>query len=108
MAKKSDIRRAAKAGLDSLVAMADSKDEATANRHLKEALESLIEASGLAPLGEGRKKLREAHRAGGTGRLLEAVGLDQDLNPLPRPAVKRHPEGSGLLDRMGLDADELR
>jgi hypothetical protein len=107
VAKKSEIRSRARVGLDSLMAMVDSKDEATANRHLKEALAALTEAAGLAPIGKGHAKLREAGRRG-TGRLLEAVGLDQDLNPLPQPAVKRPPEGAGLLDRMGLDADELR
>lgn len=109
MARKSEIRGRAKAGLDALMAMAASKDEATAERHLKEALEALVEASGLAPIGEGRKKLREAGKATRPGdtRLLERLGLDDEGNPL---LDTRPPAASGeeLLDRLGIDPDEYK
>lgn len=108
MARKSEIRSRARAGLDALMAMAASKDEATAERHLKEALEALVEASGLAPIGEGRKKLREAGKASGSGetRLLERVGLDEQGEPLleSRPPAT---DGQELLDRLGLDRDHF-
>lgn len=112
MARKSEIRERARVGLDALVAIANSKSDEEAGRHLQTALVALTEAAGHAPIGGGEKKLKEAAKASrrdqrrGERRLLERLGLDETGERLLQ--VERPDDTVGLLDRLGIDADELR
>lgn len=106
MAKKSQIRESARAGLDALMKVGQAPDEKTAARHLQEALEHITQAAHGVSLREhalGRGKKPKGSAAGEDARLREAVAYatgDSLVNPL---------RGSGLLEQvLGPDArDDL-
>lgn len=77
MARKSEIRGAALAALNSLTAAAQAGSEQEGAGHLADALAKLTEAAGLAEPGKGAEKLREAatSREAPGGDLLTRLGV---------------------------------
>lgn len=107
MARKSEIRQQAKAALDALVAAANSTNEQEGNRQLGVAITRLSEAAGVtAKSPRPSKATREGEGAGEPTRLLERMGIGADGFDLVESERLALLSG-GLLERMGLDRDEL-
>lgn len=81
MARKSEIRAKAAAGLDALLKAASASDDAQGAAHLQEALEHITEAAGVLPEG---KSLREVAADAPTSESLLAR-----LQPPPSPVELR-------------------
>jgi len=111
MAKKSEIRAAAKAGLDALLAAAAEKDDARAGEQLQTAMSKLSEAAGIAPAGKRLSEAGSKPAAGEVG-LLERLGIHEDGSQLDDGELQalrerniRETSECGLLDTM-LGSDE--
>lgn len=102
MAKKSQIREQARAGLDALMKVGQAADEKAAAKHLQEALEHITQAAhgvSLREVAAGRGKKPKDAGAGEDTRLREAMAYatgESNVNPL---------RGAGLMERvLGPDA----
>jgi len=106
MAKKSEIRTQARAGLDALMKVGNAADEKTAARHLREALEHITQAAHGLSLRE--VATRRGKKSKGDGQGEETCLREATAFATGRSGTNPLFEGRGLLERVaGADAREL-